>query len=55
MLPDPAIDREAWLAEGVACYRTFISCLLDVTDNYVTGADGSAVDRRAAAGPPLRR
>ncbi len=39
-LPDPNVDREAWLAEGVACYRTFISCLLDVTDNYVTGADG---------------
>ncbi len=31
-LPDPA-DREAWLAEGVACYRTFISGLLDLTDN----------------------
>jgi len=42
-LPDPAIDREAWLAEGVACYRTFISCLLDLTDNYVTGADGVQV------------
>ena len=27
-------DREAWLAEGIACYRTFISCLLDLTDNY---------------------
>jgi glutamate dehydrogenase len=39
-LPDPAVDREAWLAEGIACYRTFISCLLDLTDNYVTGADG---------------
>ena len=24
-LPDPSVDREAWLAEGVACYRTFIS------------------------------
>ncbi len=35
-LPDPAGDRDAWLAEGVACYRTFISSLLDVTDNYVT-------------------
>src|SRR6201999_279102 len=23
-----------------ACYRTFISCLLDLTDNYVTGPDG---------------
>ena len=24
-LPDPAVDRDAWLAEGIACYRTFIS------------------------------
>ncbi|MGH3365715.1 MAG: NAD-glutamate dehydrogenase, partial [Nocardioidaceae bacterium] len=36
-LPDPAGDREAWLAEGVACYRQFISGLLDVTDNLVGG------------------
>ena len=36
-LPDPAADREAWLAEGVACYRLFISSLLDVTDNIVNG------------------
>ena len=36
-LPDPADDREAWLAEGVACYRLFISSLLDVTDNIVDG------------------
>ncbi|HEY3872946.1 MAG TPA: NAD-glutamate dehydrogenase [Actinocrinis sp.] len=39
---DPA-DRDAFLAEGVACYRTFISGLLDLTDNLV---DGKAV-------PPL--
>ncbi|MDQ6851319.1 MAG: NAD-glutamate dehydrogenase [Actinomycetota bacterium] len=39
-LPDPGADREEWLAEGVASYRTFISCLLDLTDNYVTDADG---------------
>ena len=39
---DPA-DRDAFLAEGVACYRTFISGLLDITDNLV---DGKAV-------PPL--
>ncbi|MEJ7757107.1 MAG: NAD-glutamate dehydrogenase domain-containing protein [Nocardioidaceae bacterium] len=32
-LPDPAVDRDAWMAEGVACYRTFISSLLDLTDN----------------------
>ena len=32
---DPAADREAVLAEGIACYRTFISGLLDITDNRV--------------------
>ena len=37
-LPDPSVDREAWLAEGVACYKTFISGLLDITDNLVDGA-----------------
>ncbi len=31
---DPG-DREALMAEGVACYRMFISSLLDVTDNLV--------------------
>ncbi|SFC59530.1 glutamate dehydrogenase [Nocardioides terrae] len=30
-------NRDAWLAEGVACYRTFISGLLDITDNLVDG------------------
>ncbi|KZM75706.1 NAD-glutamate dehydrogenase [Nocardia terpenica] len=36
---DPAVDRQALQAEGVACYRTFISGLLDVTDNvdHATG------------------
>ncbi|MDX6235175.1 MAG: glutamate dehydrogenase, partial [Nocardioidaceae bacterium] len=42
-LPDPS-DRDAWMAEGVACYTTFISGLLDVTDNLV---DGKAVPPRA--------
>ena len=36
-LPDPG-DREAWMAEGIACYKTFISGLLDVTDNLVGDA-----------------
>ncbi|MFD3606474.1 NAD-glutamate dehydrogenase [Streptomyces atroolivaceus] len=36
-LPDPAVDRDAWLAEGIACYRIFISALLDITDNMVAG------------------
>ncbi len=35
-LPDSS-DRDAWLAEGVACYTTFISGLLDITDNLVDG------------------
>ncbi|GAA1151407.1 NAD-glutamate dehydrogenase [Ornithinicoccus hortensis] len=37
-LPDPAQDREAWQAEGVAAYQIFIKGLLDVTDNRVDGA-----------------
>ncbi|MFD7206209.1 NAD-glutamate dehydrogenase [Streptomyces sp. NPDC059893] len=36
-LPDPSVDRDAWLAEGVASYKTFISALLDITDNLVAG------------------
>ncbi|GGU65171.1 NAD-glutamate dehydrogenase [Streptomyces daghestanicus] len=36
-LPDPSADRDAWLAEGIASYRTFISALLDITDNMVAG------------------
>ncbi|WP_405838782.1 NAD-glutamate dehydrogenase [Streptomyces platensis] len=36
-LPDPSQDRDAWLAEGIACYKTFISGLLDITDNLVGG------------------
>ena len=36
-LPDPAVDRGAWFAEGKSAYRTFIRGLLDVTDNRVGG------------------
>ncbi|RDG38698.1 NAD-glutamate dehydrogenase [Streptomyces corynorhini] len=36
-LPDPAVDRDAWLAEGIASYKIFISALLDITDNMVAG------------------
>ncbi len=38
-LPDPS-DRDAWMREGIACYTTFISGLLDITDNLVDGPDG---------------
>ncbi|MFM6854748.1 MAG: NAD-glutamate dehydrogenase domain-containing protein, partial [Sphingopyxis sp.] len=37
-LPDPAVDRDAWLAEGTECYRVFIRTLLSITDNLVGGA-----------------
>jgi glutamate dehydrogenase len=36
-LPDPAVDRDAWFNEGVACYKRFINGLLDITDNLVGG------------------
>ncbi|MFN8173171.1 MAG: NAD-glutamate dehydrogenase, partial [Candidatus Nanopelagicales bacterium] len=36
-LPDPAVDRDAWLAAGKAAYREFIMSMLDVTDNLVEG------------------
>jgi glutamate dehydrogenase len=29
----PMSDREAYMAEGIACYRSFIASLLSVTDN----------------------
>ncbi|MFC6884140.1 MULTISPECIES: NAD-glutamate dehydrogenase [Actinomadura] len=35
-LPDPS-DREAFMKAGIACYKDFISGLLDVTDNLVDG------------------
>src|SRR6476661_4009197 len=41
-LPDPS-NRDAWMAEGVACYTTFVCGLLDVTDNIVDGTDGRRV------------
>ncbi|WP_063017509.1 NAD-glutamate dehydrogenase [Nocardia nova] len=43
---DPATDRQALQGEGVECYRTFISGLLDVTDN-VDHASGEVI-------PPAR-
>jgi glutamate dehydrogenase len=42
-LPDPSLDRDAWLAEGIACYKTFIGCLLELTDNYVSDAAGRQI------------
>ncbi|MCW3157446.1 NAD-glutamate dehydrogenase [Micropruina sonneratiae] len=36
-LPDPSVDRQAWLAEGVGSYQVFITSLLTLTDNIVAG------------------
>ena len=33
----PGATATPWLAEGIACYKTFISGLLDITDNLVGG------------------
>ena len=43
-LPDPHIDRDAWMEEGRAAYATFIRGMLDITDNLVDGAVVPPVD-----------
>lgn len=40
-VPDPAVDRDAWITEGRESYKVFIRSLLDVTDNLAVGTDGS--------------
>ena len=47
---DPG-DRAAVQAEAISCYRTFISSLLDVTDDYDTDAQG----RQVLVPPPAVR
>ncbi|MEO6093196.1 MAG: NAD-glutamate dehydrogenase domain-containing protein [Novosphingobium sp.] len=36
-LPDPARDRDGWLAEGREAYELFVGTLLSLTDNIVAG------------------
>jgi glutamate dehydrogenase len=36
-LPNAALDRDAWLAEGKDSYKLFIRTLLSITDNIVEG------------------
>ncbi|MEM6585668.1 MAG: NAD-glutamate dehydrogenase domain-containing protein, partial [Pseudomonadota bacterium] len=36
-LPNPAVDRDGWAAEGQASYEVFIRTLLSITDNIVEG------------------
>ncbi len=57
-------DRDAWLAEGIACYRIFVGGLLDVTDNLVvqpgstrpdaTGSAATTADTAPETVPPDR-
>lgn len=42
-LPDPAVDRGAWMEEGRESYKTFIRGLLDVTDNLMAQDGGEVV------------
>lgn len=42
--PPLSSDRDAVLAEGIACYKRFINALLDITDNLVDGKIAHPVD-----------
>ncbi|WP_104081998.1 NAD-glutamate dehydrogenase [Cryobacterium sp. Y11] len=42
-LPDPLVDRAAWMAEGIESYQTFVRGLLDLTDNLVATPEGEQV------------
>ena len=46
--PDPAANRDAWFAEGVACYQRFINGLLDITDNLSPEGKVAASGQRRA-------
>jgi glutamate dehydrogenase len=50
-LPDPSVDRDAWLTEGIACYKTFITSLLELTDDYRRDENG----QQYIAKPPATR
>ena len=55
VLKRPPEGRAALAAEGLACYREFISALLELTDNYTQegaqeGPDGGRADGGAGAG-----
>lgn len=39
-LPDPSVDRGAWMEEGKASYKVFIRGLLDIIDNQVITEEG---------------
>jgi glutamate dehydrogenase len=46
------LSREEIAAEGVACYRTLIGSLLDLTDNIVASGTGDGAERHTIVPPP---
>lgn len=44
-LPDPRVDRAAWMLEGTEAYKVFIRALLDVTDNRVADLENPGTER----------
>ena len=42
-LPDPSVDRRAWVEEGKESYRIFVQGLLDLTDNLIPTDSGQEV------------
>jgi glutamate dehydrogenase len=51
--PPPSTDREAFMAEGVACYRTLVRGMLDLADNITTSGivTGERIVRRDGDDP----
>ncbi|MDE3059848.1 MAG: NAD-glutamate dehydrogenase [Pseudomonadota bacterium] len=37
VVKQPPATRDAWLEEGIACYKLYLSGLLDITDNIIAG------------------
>ncbi len=55
VVKQPPKERDAYMAEGIECYKTFIRGLLDLTDNLVDGKliPPTAVHRRDPDDPYL--
>lgn len=54
-LPDPAVDRAAWAAEGEAAYKEFVGALLDITDNLEVSSGDDHSDQTVIPQRTVRR
>ena len=52
VLKRPPADRAALAEEGIACYRAFISALLELTDNYMEEGETDGVDGASPRAAP---